>query len=332
MGNLVRIVNEQESFLRGIQQETRRGDADYEMLTYPKGYSGIQNHIRDIVTVGKVMGKEVNYYGDNFGRTYSKLRYFLSEKLLGKKKFTIEELLNMQSRNIMLLNSNLRYINDEARRERENLIEYYEVICEEFKNNIVTVPERQKRLKSKTQELSITRQRLSTLKDYNEDYFRTERRFRESRRDQSEEEHDYVMRIRDTVKLQQEKTFLDIMEQLLTRSIHLSEIYSRDTEHIERHVDRTKNVYIRLLKQQGQFLILREGVEKMKSYLLNLQSGVIKGVAEMNSVVNGVDSLNAIYAPNMGNLKSIIDDVRNAHSQRAIEMENALRRNKLLER
>jgi hypothetical protein len=279
--------------------------------------------------MGNVVGKEV-VYENGIGKTYSKIRSFFNEKILGKRKPTIEELLNMQSRNIMLLNSNLKYINDEAREERNNLIEYYEEICEEFRHNLLTAPERQKRLKQKTQEFSTTRKKLSTMNNYNEEYFQTEKNFRESRRNQAEEEHDYVMRMRDAVKLQQEKTFLDIMEQLLTKSIHLSETYSRDVEHIERHVGRTKNTYLRLIKQQGQFFMLRDGVEKLKEYLLNLQTGVIRGVAEMNTVVNGVDALNAIYAPNMGSLKSIVEDVRNAHSERAIEMEKMLNGNKLL--
>ena len=163
-------------------------------------------------------------------------------------------------------------------------------------------------------------------------YFKTEKDFRDVRRGQAEEEHDYVVRMRDSVKLQQEKAFLDIMEQLLTKSIHLSEIYSRDVEHIERHVERTKNTYIRLIRQQGQFFMLREGVEKLKEYLLNLQEGVMRGVKEMSTIVNGVDSLNAVYAPNMGNLKLIMDDIRNAHSERAVEMENILNRNKLIKR
>jgi hypothetical protein len=41
MGDLVRIVNEQESFLRGIQHETMRG-TNYELIAYPRGYVGVQ--------------------------------------------------------------------------------------------------------------------------------------------------------------------------------------------------------------------------------------------------------------------------------------------------
>ncbi len=324
MGELVRIVNEQENFLRGIQQETVRGNSDYELMTYPQGYLGVQKHVKDIIAVGNITGREVNYQANNLTKTCSKIKCFFNEKVMGKKKFTIEELLNMQQRNITLLNSNLRHLNDEARGERENLIEYYEQICEEFKNNILTVPDRQKRLKMKTQELSTARQIMKTVKGYDDGYFTTEKRFREARRNQAEEEHDYVMRMRDTVKLQQEKKFLDIMEQLLTRSIHLSELYCRDVEHVERHVEKTKNVYLRLIRQQGQFFMLRDGVEKLKEYLLNLQSGVTRGVAEMNEIVNGVDSLNAIYAPNMGNLKMIVEDVRSAHNEKSAEIEERL--------
>jgi len=329
MGDLIRIVNEQESFLRSIQQEAKKGNTSYELITYPKGYFGIQKNIRDIVEVGSEIGKEVNHQGDNLGKAYSRIRSFFNEKLLGKKKPSIEELLNAQSRNIMLLNSNLKYINEEAREERNNLIEYHEEICDEFGYNMLTAAERQKKLKFKTQEFSTTREKLKTMKNYDDQYFQTEKKFRELRRNQAEEEHDYVMRMRDTVKLQQEKAFLDIMEQLLTKSIHLSEIYSRDAEYIGRHVERTKNTYIRLIRQQGQFFMLREGVEKLKGYLLNLQKGVMNGVTEMNSIVNGVDSLNAVYAPNMGSLKLIMDDIRNAENERGIEMERMLG-NKLL--
>jgi len=332
MGELVRIINEQESFLRGIQQETRTGNVNYELMTYPQGYFGVQKHVKDIVVISNIIGKEVNYEANNITKTGSKIKKFLNENILGKRKFTIEELLNMQLRNIMLLNSNLRYINQEARSERDNLIEYYESICQEFKENILTAPERQKRLKIRTQELSTARQRILTNRNYDEDYFNTEKRFRDARRNQAEEEHDYVMRMRDTVKLQQEKAFLDIMEQLLTRSIHLSELYNRDVEHIERHVEKTKNVYLRLIKQQGQFLMLRDGVEKLKEYLLNLQNGVVRGISEMNNIVNGVDSLNAIQAPSMGNLKTILEDVRNAHNERGVEMERRLGGYKLIKR
>lgn len=332
MGDLIRIINEQESFLRGIQQETRAGNMSYELMAYPQGYFGIQKHVKDIVIISNIIGKEVNYEANNLTKTCSRIKGFFNEKIMGKKKFTIEELLNMQLRNIALLNSNLVYINQEARGERDNLIEYYESICQEFKENILTAPERQKRLKMKTQELSMARQRTTTNRNYDEDYFNTEKRFREVRRNQAEEEHDYVMRMRDAVKLEQEKAFLDIMEQLLTRSIHLSELYCRDVEHIGRHVEKTKNVYLRLIKQQGQFFMLRDGVEKLKEYLINLQNGVVKGVSEMNNIVNGVDSLNAIQAPTMGNLKMIVEDIRNAHNERNIEMERRLERYKLIKR
>lgn len=61
-----------------------------------------------------------------------------------------------------------------------------------------------------------------------------------------------------------------------------------------------------------------------------MQRGITKGITEMNTVVNGVDAIQAVYAPNMGNLKAIIDDVRNAQNKNAIEMEKMLGRNKLL--
>ncbi|MEM4266834.1 MAG: hypothetical protein QW404_02145, partial [Candidatus Nanoarchaeia archaeon] len=221
-------------------------------------------------------------------------------------------------------------INEQAKEERENLVQYYEEISEEFKYNLLTAPERQRRLKQKTQEFSMLRQNFSSMKKYDEKYFETEKRLRETRRSQAEEEHDYIMRMRDTVRLDQEKAFLEVMEELLTKSIHLSQIYSRDTEHIERHVERTKNVYIRLLKQQGQFFMLRDGVEKLKDYLLNLQQGVLKGISEMNSIVNSIDSLNAVYAPNMGHIKFVLEDIRNAHNEKAIEVENMLKGYKLL--
>lgn len=330
MGELIRIVNEQESFLRGIQQEARKGNNIYEMMAYPKGYVGVKQNVRDIVTVGEIVGEEVACERDNLGKTYHKLRIFFNEKVLGKKKYTIEELLEIQARNISLLNSNLKCINEDARDERRNIIKYYEEICEEFKQNITSAPERQKRLRMKTEEFSTLRQKLATTKNFDQQYFDMEKRFRDVRREQAEQEHDYVMRMRDTVKLEQEKAFLDIMEQLLTKSIHLSEMYSRETEYIERHVERTKNAYIRLIKQQGQFFMLRNGVEKLKEYLRNLQRGIARGITEMNTVVNGVDAIQAVYAPNMGNLKAIIDDIRNAQNKNAIEMEKMLERNKLL--
>lgn len=330
MGELVRIVNEQESFLRGIQQEARNGNNVYEVMAYPKGYVGVKQNVKDIVTVGEIVGKEVDCERDNLGKTYHKIKTFFDEKVLGKKKHTIEELLEIQARNISLLNSNLKYINEEARDERRNIIKYYEEVCEEFKQNITSAPERQKRLRMKTEEFSTLRQKIATTKNFDQQYFDMEKRFRNIRREQAEQEHDYVMRMRDTVKLEQEKAFLDIMEQLLTKSIHLSEMYSRETEYIERHVERTKNAYIRLIKQQGQFFMLRNGVEKLKEYLWNLQRGIVKGITEMNTVVNGVDSIHAVYAPNMGNLKAIIDDIRNAQNKNAIEMEKMLERNKLL--
>lgn len=329
MGELIKIVNEQESFLRGIQQETGRGGI-YEMIEYPQGYLGVRKNITDIVIIGSEIGKEVNNQADIFSKGYTKIRDFFNEKIMGKKKPTIEELLDTQLRNITLLNMNLKHINEEAKAERENLIKYHEEICDELKHNLITVPERQRSLKQRTQEFSNIKQNLTTIKKYDEKYFETEKMFRRIKRSQAEEEHDYVMRMRDTIRLDQEKAFLGVMEELLTKSIHLSQIYSRDTEHIERHVDKTKNVYLRLLKQQGQFLILREGVEKLKNYLINLQQGVMKGINEMNSAVNSIDSLNAVYAPNMGSIKFILDDIRNAHNERAIEMENILERNKLL--
>ncbi|MFH1210947.1 MAG: hypothetical protein V1645_03445 [archaeon] len=329
MGELVRLVNEQESFLRGIQREARAGNNAYELMAYPKGYVGVQQNVRDIIIVGQIVGKEVGYEGDNLGRAYQKARRFFSEKILGKKKHTIEELLDMQSRNIALLSTNLRNINEEAKEERTNIINYYEEICDEFRQNILTNPERQKKLRMKTQEFSTLRQKING-KRYDQEYFDIEKRFRETRRQQAEEEHEYTMRMRDTVKLEQEKGFLDIMEQLLTKSIHLSEMYTRESEYIQRHVERTKNAYIRLIRQQGQFFLLRNGVEKLKDYMVNLQKGVIRGISEMNMVVNGTDALNAVYAPNMGNLKAIIEDIRNAENERAIQMEKMLGGNKLL--
>ncbi len=328
MGELIRIVNEQESFLRGIQKDM--GRMNYDMVTYPHGYLGVRKSLNDIVIIGAEIGKEVNNQIDVFSKGYTKIKNFFNEKVLGKRKPSIEELLDIQSRNIMLLNMNLKNINEQAKEERENLVQYYEEISEEFKYNLLTAPERQRRLKQKTQEFSMLRQNFLSMKKYDEKYFEMEKRLRETKRSQAEEEHDYIMRMRDTLRLDQEKAFLDIMEELLTKSIHLSQIYSRDTEHIERHVERTKNVYIRLLKQQGQFFMLRDGVEKLKSYLLNLQQGVMKGISEMNSIVNSIDSINAVYAPNMGYIKFLLEDIRNAHNERAIEMENVLKGYKLL--
>ena len=330
MAELTNLMNQQESFLKGIMQETKAGNNAYELMTYPKGYVGIQQNVRDIVSVGNIVGKEVGYNGDNLGKTYQKMRVFFTERIMGKRAYSLDELLDMQARNIHLLNSNLKNINDEAKEEKDNLVKYYEEICDEFSYNIVSAPERQKILKIKTNEFSTLRQKLTGSKRYDPEYFEMEKKLREVRREQSEQEHDYVMRMRDTVKLEQEKSFIDVMEQLLTKSVHLSEMYSRETEYIERHVDRTKNVYLRLIKQQGQFFMLRDGVEKLKEYLITLQRGVMKGISEMNKVVNGADSTQAVFAPNMGNLKSIVDDIRNAESQRAVEMEKSLYRNQLL--
>lgn len=85
MGELVRIVNEQESFLRGIQRETNMGRSNYELITYPQGYSGVQKNLNDIVTIGGEVGREVNYQGDIISKGYSKFRNFFNEKIRGKK-------------------------------------------------------------------------------------------------------------------------------------------------------------------------------------------------------------------------------------------------------
>lgn len=331
MGELVRIVNEQESFLKGIAREARDGSNSYEMMVYPRGYVGVQRSVRDIARVGNAVGNEMMYEKDNLGKAYLKIRSFLSEKILGRKRLTIDELLEIQSRNIMALNSSLKQINEEARTELGNLIGYYEQICDEFTDNILNLPQRQKTLKEKTQELTKTRELLSRTKGYNEERFRTEKKFRDVRRKQSEEEHSYAMRLRDAVRLEQEKAFLDIMEQLLRKSIHISEMYSMETENIERHVEKTKSVYIRLIKQQGGFFMLKEGMEKLNKYVMSLQTGIMKGVGEMSNIVNGIDSLDAVYAPNIASLKRISNDVRNAYSERAAESEDILN-NKLLER
>ncbi len=329
MEDLTRILNEQESFLKGIYRETDNLNTNCNITSYPKGYLGVQKQVRDITIIGRVIGKEIGYSGNNIKKAYAKTRAYLNEKILGRKKPSIEELLNIQLRNMVLLNSNLKYINEEAREERNNLIEYYEAVCEEFKHNILTAPERQRRLKIKTEEFRDRKQKLRTMKGYDEMYFRTEKIFREARRSQAEEEHDYAIRIRDTINLQQEKSFLDIMEQLLTKSVHLSEVYNREIEHIGRHVEKTKNVYLRLLEQQGHFFVLKECTKKLEGHILNLQKGIVNGLGEMNAVVNGVDPLGGVYSSNMGSLKSIIEDVKNANNERNLEFEKSLTRDKL---
>lgn len=328
MEGLVKVINEQETFLKKIHGE--RLTRKYEGNGYTRGYNGIKEHIDDIVIIGEIISSEVKYIEN--GGIYKKIREFIETKILRRKKFSVEELLEAQATNIRLLNQNLKSINLEARSENKNLIRYYEHICEELRKNILTIPERQEKLKEKTEEYNQSKQKLLTIKGYDKEYFTTEKKLRELRRNQSEEEHNYILKMKDAEKLQIEKAFLGVVEEVLRKSIHLSEIYSKDAEHVGRHIENTKEVYGRIIKQQEQFSMLKEGVGKLGTYLSKLQEGITKGLEEMNKTANGVNSLDIAYAQNMKNLKNIVEDIKNTQVEKTSKIEKTLERNKLLKR
>ncbi len=314
---LVTPKNPQESFIVSVVDAIKadRILKSSEGGDFEKGYTGLKIQVSNMIR----LEKEIEHYvGSNLMFPQSviyDLRNFILN-LFGRIPYTLEELFDLQLKNIRGVNANLTGIIFGSRDELGSLEFYVNNVLSQLKSSVNGRGEKLDTLQRKTKIYSEAQQIFRDIKKTDEDYFEYKKSLKQVRRQVQELKHGYVINNESIIDLGQEEEFLEIIEDLLRTSVHTCERISNKTQHLERHITNTKRVYSQLQKQQSTIVTLTSAVDVLTKSITDVHQILGNGLQNMVEIANSPDILNTFYSTSSDNLGNILSDIEKAYNAR----------------
>ena len=297
------------SILDAIQADRslRYSGGDFE-----KGYTGLKTQVDSMIRLEKEMELYVKSNQTPSQKLFYNSRKFILT-LIGKRPYTIEELLDLQLKNIKGMNSNLTGIIFESRNELSSLETYLNTTISRLESHVKGREEKQDILTKKTKIYSEAFEVFKDMKKTDDNYFGYEKDLMDIRRQVQEESHIYKMNNDSIIDLGQEKEFLKVIEDLLRVSIYTCERISNKTNHLENHITNTKRIYFQLQRQQATIVSLAAAVDALTRSTMDVHQILGAGLQNMVQIANSPDLLNSFYSTSSNNLGDILNDIETAN-------------------
>lgn len=290
------------------------------------GYVALREQVNSLVLHQALLDKAIRGNDSAFCNIYYATKGFFYQFVLGERQLCIDELFDVQLDSMFELNFNLRSITSSSRDELSSLRDYYGGRHHELVKCVNAIDSTSSELEKATKDYAKVKQNFGSLRKKDAKYFGAEFRMRELKREVSEKVHYYDVVNESVLDLAEELRFLEVVEDLLMSSIHLSDNIAVKSKRIERHIASTKQAYTLVKSQQLAAESLDKALTNLTRFTLGVHNLLADGLRGMSDMMGSSSNINKFYSSGIKGLGSLVSSVSEANLMRSQEVENAVQK------
>jgi hypothetical protein len=323
--NLIKKIKERRQSSLQKRANLDNSHSLLEQINSPIGYSRVMTSRSNNATYGTLYRtiQEMNDVQKRFEQlvrdesspvyhALTGLKLFIKRKVLGKttKPITIDQLFEVQLKNVTKLNYTLSKIIEESQQDLAVLEKKVDEVYLNSEKNFHDRKEIREILPSKIVQYRELKAKFKSMQKSNAEYFKIQARLRNIQRDISRLEHEYILINDKDIHNINEDHYLANMEMLFRTTLYTAERIKEKTRLINDTLWKTKRSYQIIDGVIRITAAVSEGVENLASYTREIHNTLVEGVQEMCSIIDTDSNLNNLVGSNSEKLTNLLEDLR----------------------
>jgi len=279
-------------------------------------FVGLEENIKDIAKLNLEMnrkllaGKPIPY------KIYVSSVDFIKSKIFGKELYSIEDIFDKQLNNISNMNSGLKSIIFDSKKQLKELIIYRDSILEEWADSTKTY-NKLKKMEPELNEVYLeSGERIKSTKKGDNKFFIVKKGYKNAERKSRTVIHQKNRAANKIGDRSKEDEILNDLEDMLTTGIEVCEIIGDKTSGILRYVRNTKKQWGTLISEGRIINVLYESVAMLGNYSNDLHEKLNDGLKNMGSIANNPNILNSYYLGTHPGIRKLADNIITAQLNR----------------